>query len=107
MGVNKQREEDISLQLIEYFIEFWKTIKLDDKAKKTKRKYSYGLQDLGAYIVKLSIHEEDLNKTLDEILDEVLGPVDGPLVHHDNENWQEEFDAVCRKVYKYNLKRNA
>jgi len=23
------------------------------------------------------------------------------LVYHDNEDWQDELDMVCRKIYKY------
>jgi hypothetical protein len=28
-------------------------------------------------------------------------PDEGPLVYHGNESWQDEFDMVCRKIYKY------
>lgn len=24
-----------------------------------------------------------------------------PLIYHDNEDWQNEIDMVCRKLYKY------
>jgi hypothetical protein len=26
---------------------------------------------------------------------------EGPLIYHDNETWQKELDAVCRKLHKY------
>ena len=49
--------------------------------------------------------EEDLNKTPEELLEEYIGPDEGPLVHQDDETWQNELDTVCRKIYKYMQKK--
>ena len=41
-----------------------------------------------------------MNKTAYEMLSEYVGPDDGPLIYHHNEDWQNEVDMVCRKIYK-------
>jgi len=79
---------------------FWDEEQLDGKSLTTRNRYSASLHALGGYLVKRGISGEDLNKTAYEMLSEYVGPDDGPLIYHHNEDWQNEVDMVCRKIYK-------
>lgn len=43
------------------------------------------------------------SKTTHEFLKGYIDKGNGPLIHHDNDAWQNELDAVCRRLYKYLL----
>jgi hypothetical protein len=101
IGIDESRENDISAKLLVHFENFWIDQKIDDKSKSTKNRYSGALHSLGGYIVEQSLEDEDKHKTAEELLFEYIGPYDGPLIHHDNEDSQNEIDMVSRKFYKY------
>jgi len=87
--------------LLDCFIHFWIMEKLDKKSKTTRNRYSNSLHALGGYLVERAISTEDSDKTANELLYEYISPDDGPLIYHDNEDWQDELDMVCRKIYKH------
>jgi hypothetical protein len=101
MGVKPSRENQISTDLLDFFLDFWAVEKLDRKSKTTMNRYSTSLHRLGGYLVEQAISDDDSEKTAYELLSEYISPDEGPLVYHENENWQDEFDMVCRKIYKY------
>jgi len=101
IGVKPSREKMVAADLVDYFANFWDKEKLGEKSKTTRNRYSNSLHALGGYLVEKAISEQDLDKTPYELLLEYIGPADGPLVYHDNEDWQDELDMVCRKIYKY------
>ena len=101
MDVKPSRESQISTDLLDYFLDFWAVEKLDKKSKTTVNRYLTSLHALGGYLVEQAISDEDSEKTAYELLSEYISPDEGPLVDHENENWQDEFDMVCRKIYKY------
>jgi hypothetical protein len=105
IGVKPSRENHISTDLVDFFLDFWTVEKLDRKSKTTMNRYSASLHRLGGYLVEKAISDDDSAKTAYELLSEYINPDEGPLVYHENENWQDEFDMVCRKIYKY-MKRN-
>ena len=104
IGENPSREKDVSKDLISIFSDFWNDVGLDKKSKTTRNRYAGGLHAIGGYLVEQAISDDDSAKTALELLAKHIGPYEGPLIHHDNEIWQEEIDMVCRKLYKYTLK---
>ena len=104
IGLKNSREYKIAKELMEYFGDFWDKEKLEHKSKTTKNRYSNSLHALGGYLVTQSISREDLYKSAYELLFEYVNPYEGPLIYHDNEDWQEELDMVCRNFYKYMTK---
>lgn len=104
-GVDAHRENAIASELLKVFTDFWEKQKLDDKSKTTRNRYAAALHALGGYLVDRAVREDGLHKTAEDLLSEHVTPLEGPLIHHDNEAWQEELDMVCRKLYKYLKKR--
>lgn len=102
-GENTQREQEISTRLQAVFVDFWTHCGIDDKSAKTQKRYIDGLNSLGGYLVEKSVYgnDKDLKMAADELLAEYLNDEDGPLIFMDNESWQNEFDGVCRKLYKF------
>jgi len=101
IGENPSREKEVSNDLLTIFINFWKSQRIDEKAKTTKNRYSGALHSIGGYLVEQAVSEDDANMTSYELLSEHIGPYDGPLICHDNETWQKEIDMVSRKLHKY------
>lgn len=101
IGLDRLRENEIAADLVDFFSDFWEKEKLEQKSKTTRTRYSGALHALGGYLVEQAISEDESDKTAHELLAEYLGPFDGPLIYHDNEDWQDELDMVCRKLYKY------
>lgn len=103
VGVDPEKEKILSLGLLKIFDEFWIKQNLDEKSKTTKNRYANALHSLGGYLIEQSINFK--NMTAYECLFEHVGHDEGPFVHHDNEDWQNEIDMVCRKLHKH-LKKN-
>jgi hypothetical protein len=101
VGVNSSRETAIAKELLNFFQDLWDKMKLDEKSKTTRNRYANSMHALGGHIVEQAISLGDLGKTADDLLEEYIGPDDGPLIFQDNENWQDEVDMVCRKIYKH------
>ncbi len=91
----------ISKELLECFRTFWDAQELDGKTKTTRNRYSDALHALGGYLVQEAISEDGLPMTTNELLAEHIDFAGGPLIHHDEEAWQDEIDMVCRKFYKH------
>lgn len=102
-GAKPRHEEKTAEELIRILEEFWDWAKLESKSKTTKQRYSAALHALGDYLVKETGNGFRANKGIREFLEEYIDSEGGPLIHHDDELWQNELDAVCRKLYKYLL----
>ena len=100
-GLDPSREKAIASELLKVFTKFWAKQKLDDKSKTTRNRYAAALHALGGYLMDRAMRENGLHKTADDLLFEHVTPLEGPLIHYDNEAWQDELDMVCRKLYKY------
>lgn len=99
IGEASRRERKISMRLQTVFVDFWKHCGIGDKSAKTQRRYFSGLWSFSGYLVKKSVYGDDaeLKMSADELLAKYLSVDEGPLVFMDNELWQNELDAVCRK----------
>ena len=100
-GVNPHLEREVSEGLLEIFKEFWDRADIDAKSKSTKQRYAAALHALGGYLIEQIGNEAKAASTVREFLAGYIYPGEGPLIHHDNEAWQNELDTVCRKLYKY------
>lgn len=105
LGENPQREKELSARFQEIFTDFWRSCGIEEKSSKTRNRYSVGLNSLGGYLIeKVVLSENDepeFSMTAEELLNEYIDEYEGPLIYMDNEAWQNEFDGVCRKLYKF------
>ena len=100
-GVKPDQERKTSEELLLIFQEFWNWAGLDKKSKSTKQRYSVALHALGGYLVEEVGNGHRGNKSIQRFLTYYIDSGEGPLIHYDNETWQNELDTVCRKLYKY------
>ena len=102
-GVERSQEEKTSEELLRIFEDFWGWANLETKSKSTRKRYSAALHSLGGYLVEEVGKGHCGSKTTHEFLKGYIDSGDGPLIHYDNEAWQNELDTVCRRLYKYLL----
>ena len=95
-----------SKSLIELFDSFLSYLKNERKlAKKTIKRHETSCHALGGHIVNDLYNSfspsSDSSKFGKELLLVYINQYEGPLIHHDNEKWQNEIDATCRQLYKF------
>lgn len=100
-GVEPKLERKTSEELLIIFDEFWSWASLEEKSKSTRQRYSGALHSLGGYIVEEAANGKRGDESIQAFLKRYIDTGDGPLIHQDNEAWQNELDTVCRKLYKY------
>jgi len=100
-GVKPSLEKQTSEELIKIFQGFWLWANLDEKSKSTKQRYLTALHALGGYLVAETGNEQRENKDIEAFLRCYIDSTGAPLIHHDDERWQDELDTVCRKLNKY------
>jgi len=101
IGVDIPKETEISQQVLDLFVEFWRDEKIEAKSKSTLNRYRAALMSLGSYIVEKSITEDGERKFAKELLLMSIDDKGGPFLFQDEETWQNELDMVCRKLHKY------
>lgn len=95
-----------SKSLVETFESFLSYLENEKKlAKRTIKRHETSCHALGGYIVN-DLYSKyspsgDVSKFGKELLIEYDIQYEAPLIHHDNESWQNEIDASCRQLYKY------
>lgn len=92
---------NIANGLVEIFSNFWKDIALSSKSKTTQYRYSSALHALGGHLVQIASHQEITVYSIRLFLLENISKEGGPLIFFREETWQNELDAVCKKLYKY------
>ena len=102
-GEKPKLEQKTAEELIIILDKFWNWAKLESKSKTTKQRYSAALHSLGGYLVEEAGNGFRDNKEIREFLEEYIDSEGGPLIHHDDDLWQNELDTACRKLYKYLL----
>ena len=100
-GVEPKLEEKTAAETIKEFHAFWTWANLESKSKTTKQRYSAALHALGGHLVKETGKGVRSDMGIREFLKRYVDSDGGPLIHHDNETWQDELDTVCRRLYKY------
>jgi len=95
-----------SKSLVEIFESFLSYLENEKKlAKRTIKKHESSCHALGGYIVNDLYNKfssaGDVSKFGKELLMGYDIQYESPLIHHDNESWQNEIDASCRQLYKY------
>lgn len=103
IGENSSRERKLGAELLKVFTTFWIETGLEGRSKTTIRRYTDALQALGGYLVEKGIFDE-IDMSGIELLKDSINQYEGPLVHHHNEQWQDEIDMVSRKLYKFLVK---
>jgi len=100
-GLKPNLEKKTAEELIEIFQEFWLWANIESKSKSTRQRYSSALHALGGYLVEETGNGHRGSKTIQDFLKDYIDLGEGPLIHINNEAWQNELDTVCRKLYKY------
>ncbi len=105
IGVDIPKESEISQQVLELFVEFWGDEGIEQKSKSTLNRYRAALISLGCHVVEQSVSEGGIGKTAKELLLLSIDEQGGPILFLDEETWQNELDMVCRKLYKYYVRK--
>lgn len=96
---------EISNKIIPIFDSYLRELEKRNVSKKTFKRHQDACFSLGDYIIgKIFGYQTDSfkpNDTGEKILLHYIDEYEGPLVHHDNESWQRELDATCKKLYKH------
>ena len=100
IGANRRIELELGKDIVSIFELFWNYYKLDTKSKSTKNRYLSALHALGGYIVEKGVLEHT-NLSAQELINKYIDQDGGPLIHYDNESWQNELDMVCKKLFKF------
>jgi hypothetical protein len=100
-GLKPGQEAKTAEELIGFFQNFWLWANIETKSKSTRQRYSAALHALGGYLVEETGNGHRGSKTILEFLKDYIDSGEGPLIYQDNEAWQNELDAVCRRLYKY------
>lgn len=93
--------QDIANGFIEIFTNFWNDLNLSSKSKTTQYRYSSALHALGGHLVHIASHQETKVDSTRLFLLENISKEGGPLIIYREDTWQNELDAVCKKLYKY------
>ena len=104
-GEDPNLERKVSEELVNVFKDFWVWADLDAKGMATQRRYSAALHALGGYLVEEIGNGAETSSTVRSFLKGYIDTGEGPLIYHDNEEWQNELDTACRKLYKYLTKQ--
>ena len=88
IGIKPSRENRISTELLDFFLDFWVAEKLDEKSKTTRNRYAASLHALAGYLVEKAVHDDDSGKTAYGLLSEYISPEEGPLVYYRAREWE-------------------
>ncbi len=100
-------KEDLNLsnKIIPIFESYLISLLEKGASKTTFNRYKNACHALGGYIVGevygYGIETFYGNESGEEIILRFIDENGGPLVHHDNEAWQNEIDATCKKLHSY------
>jgi len=99
-------KEDIefSKKIIPIFESYLQSLLGKGVSKSTFKRHKSACHALGGYIIEQVFNYEENpfsgNERGEEILLHYIDKYGGPLIHHDNEIWQNEVDTTCRKLFK-------
>lgn len=99
--IDPESEEKISKEIIDIFNEFWNWARIEEKSKTTQQRYYAALHALGGYLVEQAARENDTPLAAKELIRLYINADEGPLIHQQDEKWQNEIDMVCRKLHRY------
>jgi hypothetical protein len=68
IGIDISRENKISLNILDLFVDFWEQESISEKSKSTLNRYRAALQSLGGYVVEQSVSEEGIGSSAQELL---------------------------------------
>ncbi len=93
----------LSKKIIPIFDAYLNNLLEKKVSKSTFNRHKSACHALGGYIVdKIYGYGDDPfsgNEPGKEILLHYIDETEGPLIHHDNETWQREVDAMCKKLF--------
>jgi len=99
--IDPEREAEIGKELLRIFSTFWLAQDLENKSKTTRNRYANAMHALGGFLVEEAVSDQGIEMSVTGLLFEHIDETGGPLIHADEEAWQEELDMVCRKVFKF------
>lgn len=103
-----ENDREFSRKLIQVFDAFLTGLVNAGLSKSTLRRHTSSCHALGGYILKKVFDYEfdsfSEDSTGEEVLLHYIDAYEGPLVFQDNEQWQKEIDATCKKLFKFIVK---
>ncbi len=104
-GINHSAEEAFIEELNEIFSDFLDEIEIDSKTARIQSRYLDSLNSFGEYLVAEAFSGNYIHGNVSSllILDSYVDQDEVPWIYVDDEAWQEDFDVVCRKFYKFYL----
>ena len=103
-GGDLEREEEVTSFLQELFTDFWFDHQLEEQSDRKQERYLRNLNLLGEALVDRAVADPqgpETEMTPYELFLANVNENEGPLIDPDDEIRQDEFDAVCGKVYRY------
>jgi hypothetical protein len=101
VGSDPVRERELGTDLLTIFTAFWTSEGLSERSETTQRRHSGSLHALGGHLVTRGLEEDQIGKPALELLTEEVDFDEGPFLFQDDETWQRELDATCRKLRRY------
>jgi len=103
-------KEDISYgdELVKIFKPFIDSLKIQKLSPKSINSHIDNLWRLGGHIIsQLNYYDENRQVPPYQMVINCIDTGDGPLIHEFSDYQQERFDATCRKLYKFLLKKKS
>ncbi len=98
-----KEDRNLSKKIIPIFESYLINILEKGVSKKTINRHKNACHALGGYIIGeiygYGNNPFSGNENGEQIILHYIDENGGPLVHHDNETWQKEVDAMCRKLF--------
>ena len=99
------QDYQLSNKLLPILEDYLVSLKEKGVSKTTFNRHKAACHALGGFIIndvfnyqRNSFPEDETGKG---ILLHYIDTEGGPLIHHDEETWQRELDAACKKFYKF------
>jgi hypothetical protein len=100
-----KEDRQLSAKLIPIFESYMTTLVEKGVSKSTFNRHESACHALGGYIISeiygYELEEYDSEQSGKDVILQFIDQNGGPLVHHDEEIWQKELDAMCKKLYYY------
>ena len=105
LGLEPQQENALAVALRDIFEAFLADFGIDEKSKTTKNRYLYSLSALGANLLEQTFNDDAYSHDISamELLRDNVDEDGAPVIFfaEEEEEYQREVDAVCRKLAKY------
>ncbi|MHB8078178.1 MAG: hypothetical protein ACYDIE_02855 [Candidatus Krumholzibacteriia bacterium] len=98
--ISSRRAEALARELLALFGDFWEHAAFGAMSRTTQRRHADSLAALGRELIMRS-REATGRRSARVLLLDTVEAADGPLLFPDDETWQRELDATCRRLLRW------